>query len=598
MELEDLLKRSEKDPDLLHNLFVKVSGDLAYASTFYPKRSVRAYLNQLTQQVFDSMEEKKSEWSLDAIKHFFRHILPIEMYKSRKALLTSFLIFSLAVLIGIVSSSNNPEFVRVILGDDYVEMTEKNINNNDPMAVYKGQDQSEMFFMITVNNVKVAFLCFILGLFGSLGTIIILLTNGIMVGAFQYYFYAKGFFVESFLTIWIHGTIEISAIIIAGMAGIVLGNGVLFPKTHSRSTSLQISSQRAVRIIAGIVPLFIIAGFLESFVTRLTDLPTIVKVSIIVLSLAYIIGMYILYPIWYVRQCTEEELADEIVPDKVASLVFKKDQLRSFAQNLSLGFSQFRTEFGVYFKHAFIPLSIGVFISILVYQYVINSNEATTFYDSYILNGFELGGLTMFIVYWLATTYAFMIIGMIYNEVALTSYNQLAYVKYYFVNMLLVTLLPIAICYFYSIEWVFLHFVAVPPQIIIRILNDIPKHNWKIWVRMGDYYKLAFSNWIIYISGFVVIVLMHFLLFLLVRTPLFDLFMDFIYWHNIFEDAYVGQIIVTSMAYFILFLVGLPMYYFLLADISFSESAKLNASDLWNRYESFHSDSSIFETAT
>jgi len=60
---------------------------LAYASTFYPKRSVRAYLNQLTQQVFDSMEDKKTEWSLDGIKYFFSELLPAEMYRSRKALL-------------------------------------------------------------------------------------------------------------------------------------------------------------------------------------------------------------------------------------------------------------------------------------------------------------------------------------------------------------------------------------------------------------------------------------------------------------------------------------------------------------------------------
>jgi len=340
-ELESLLTRKDKDPDLLHSLFVKVSSDLAYASTFYPKRSVRAYLNQLTQQVFDSMENKKTEWSLDGIKNFFSDILPTEMYRSRKALLSSFLIFGVALLIGIVSSANNPDFCAVILGDGYVAMTEENINNGDPMAVYKSSEQSDMFFHITVNNVRVAFLCFIMGIIGTLGTIIILLYNGIMVGAFQYFFYAKGLFVESFLTIWIHGTIEISAIIIAGAAGIVLGNGLLFPKTYTRATSLQISAKRAIRIVLGTVPLFIIAGFLESFVTRLTDLPMIVKILIIGISLAFVLGLYVIYPWWYHKHILADKGPQEIVPDKVEALDFQRDKLRSFGENLALAFSQF-----------------------------------------------------------------------------------------------------------------------------------------------------------------------------------------------------------------------------------------------------------------
>ncbi len=269
-ELEYLLTLKNKNPDRLHDLFVKVSGDLAYAATFFPRRSVRVYLNQLTQQVFDSMEVKKMEWSFQPAKDFFGKILPQEMYRSRKILLISFLFFALAVMIGVISSANNPDFPEIILGEDYIRMTEENINDGDPMRVYTGHEQADMFFGITTNNVKVAFLCFILGLFGSLGTIIFLMFNGIMLGAFQYFFYSKDLFLESFLTIWIHGTIEVSAIIIAGTAGIVLGNGILFPKTYDRVSSLQISTKHAVRIIAGTIPLFIVAGFLESFVTRMT----------------------------------------------------------------------------------------------------------------------------------------------------------------------------------------------------------------------------------------------------------------------------------------------------------------------------------------
>jgi len=115
-ELERILHSSNRDPDRLQKLFVKISSDLSYASTFYPNRSVRLYLNKLTQQIFDSVEKnsnKKNDFS--GIKDFFKYILPLEMYRSRKAFLLSFLVFVGAVIIGIVSTANSDDFTNLIL---------------------------------------------------------------------------------------------------------------------------------------------------------------------------------------------------------------------------------------------------------------------------------------------------------------------------------------------------------------------------------------------------------------------------------------------------------------------------------------------------
>jgi len=259
-ELEQLLESNHKDADKLNRLFVKISSDLSYARTFYPNRSVRLYLNNLTQRVFDTMRVKEDRFSFKQIIHFFKHILPQEIYRSRKALLVSFTVFVAAVAIGVVSTSNNEDFPRQILGDRYVDMTEDNIAAGDPMAVYKDERKLNMFFGITTRNIRVSFLAFVLGFLGSIGTVVVLLQNGIMLGSFQYFFYSKGLFWTSFLTIWIHGTIEISAIIIAGGAGIVIGNGLLFPKSYKRTTALQVSALRALRLILGALPLFVIAG--------------------------------------------------------------------------------------------------------------------------------------------------------------------------------------------------------------------------------------------------------------------------------------------------------------------------------------------------
>ncbi len=294
--LEQLLKSPLDNSSELQDLFVKVSGDLAFASTYFPNRSVRVYLNLLTQRVFDSLSKNKTQVSLAGLVTFFTDTLPIELYRSRKALLFSLLFFIAMLVIGAVSTAYDDDFARVVLGDTYVNMTEDNINSGDPMAVYKDANKTDMFLGITINNIRVSFITYILGIFASLGTIIILMYNGIMVGTFQYFFYTKGLFTTSFLTIWIHGTIEISAIIIAGAAGIVLGSGLLFPATYSRLVSLQVSAIRSLKILLSTVPLFFIAGFLESFVTRQTDLPDIVKLGIIVVSLIFILYIYWYYP--------------------------------------------------------------------------------------------------------------------------------------------------------------------------------------------------------------------------------------------------------------------------------------------------------------
>ena len=284
-------------PDERADLFIQITDDLSYAKTFYPQSKVTKYLNTLAARAHQSIYKNKKE-DRSRIVTFWLYELPYLFYRSHKHLLYSFLIFTLAMTIGVVSSANDPTFVRLIMGDGYVNMTERNIENGDPMAVYKHSGKMNMFLGITINNIRVSFLAFIAGVFLSFGTVWILFRNGVMVGAFQYLFYQKGLFLTSFLTIWIHGTLEISAIVIAGCAGIVMGNSILFPGTYTRLESFRRGAKQGLKIIIGLVPIFITAGFLEGFVTRKTEMPDIFKWLIILTSAAFIVGYFIVYPIW------------------------------------------------------------------------------------------------------------------------------------------------------------------------------------------------------------------------------------------------------------------------------------------------------------
>lgn len=300
-EFEALVKQPKKDPDKLSKLFIEITDDLSYSRTFYPNRSVRVYLNNLAQEIFYSVYRTR-RLKGNRFVNFWLEELPYVIYQSRKAFYLSLIIFTVAMIIGVVSSMYDPTFSSLILGEDYIQMTLENIEKGDPMGVYKGADQVGMFFGITLNNLFVDFYTFFSGLLASLGTVFIMMYNGIMVGTFQYFFIERGLFWESALVIWVHGCIEIPTIIISGASGLVLGSGLLFPGTYSRFQSFLMSARRGLKILMGVVPLTIIAGFIEGFFTRYTDAPPLLRAGFIISCLAFIAFYYIYYPWMKSRQ--------------------------------------------------------------------------------------------------------------------------------------------------------------------------------------------------------------------------------------------------------------------------------------------------------
>ncbi|WP_162054599.1 stage II sporulation protein M [Pontibacter pamirensis] len=287
--------KKPSSPDELADRFIELTDDLAYARTFYPESDTTAYLNTLAGRSHQAIYKNKKEKQNRFIS-FWKYELPYLFRQHHRQLFYAFLIFAVACGIGALSAALDDTFVRLILGDSYVNMTLENIRKGDPMAVYKGRGEAEMFLFITFNNIKVSFLAFVMGVFFSIGTFWVLFQNGVMLGAFQYFFYKQGLLLTSVLTIWIHGTLEISAIVIAGCAGFVMGNSLLFPKTYSRSYSFKRGARQGLKIVVGLVPIFITAGFLEGFVTRHTEMPMALSLFIILSSAAFILYYFIIYP--------------------------------------------------------------------------------------------------------------------------------------------------------------------------------------------------------------------------------------------------------------------------------------------------------------
>lgn len=286
--------------------FLVLIDDLSYSRTFYPRSKVTIWINGITASIYQNVYRNRKE-KYSRIFHFWKYELPYLFKKHHRVFLFTACLFVIAVAMGYFANSKNPEFIRSILGNGYVDMTESNIAKGDPFGVYKGDNPFSVFVLIAYNNIRVAFTTFLGGLTAGIGTIYLLWHNGVMLGSFEQIFFANNVGIQSVLVIWIHGTIEISSIVIAGTAGLIMANGMLFPGTFSRLDSFKHAAGDAVKIMICLVPFFIIAAFLESYITHQmsetfttgssSGMPVWGGVLILVCSFTLIVWYFIIWPV-------------------------------------------------------------------------------------------------------------------------------------------------------------------------------------------------------------------------------------------------------------------------------------------------------------
>lgn len=296
-EFEKIVNNQDRSsPDKLAELFIQVTDDLSFARTQYPNSRTTQYLNSLASKIHSEIYQNKKE-DKNRFLLFWKEELPAVLYSAQKQLLYAFLLFVVAGTIGAVSVAYDDTFVRLILGDGYVNMTLENIKNGNPTQVYSDGSEMDMFVGITLNNIMVSLRVFVFGVFFSLGTGLFLFYNALMVGTFVMFFYQESQLSQALPVILLHGTIELSSIVIAAAAGFLMGNSLLFPGTYSRLASFKAGAIKGLKIVVGLIPFFILAGFIESFVTRYAFMHWGIKTAIIGASALLMIYYFILYPI-------------------------------------------------------------------------------------------------------------------------------------------------------------------------------------------------------------------------------------------------------------------------------------------------------------
>ncbi|GIO26720.1 stage II sporulation protein M [Ornithinibacillus bavariensis] len=243
-------------------LYQKAAQHLSYSQTYFPNEDVTAYINDLVGKSHNLLY-KDQVTSGKQIREFFTRKFVGLLLEQWKFIVAAFLLFTLGGLAGFLAVLDDPLHLYAVLPTDISQ-------GIDPDRLGEGHDSIDSSIMsaeIMTNNIQVAILAFASGITFGILTVYLMIYNGLLVGALAGVFWHSGMSYEFWAYIVPHGMIELTAIFIAGGAGLLMGYKLFAPGKYTRAYQLKLHGKRSVQLFLGTVPLFIIAGIIEGFIT-------------------------------------------------------------------------------------------------------------------------------------------------------------------------------------------------------------------------------------------------------------------------------------------------------------------------------------------
>lgn len=252
-------------------LYRQTASDLASVREDPTSNHLALYLNQLLGRAHNLiyMGRKVSGRGLWT---FFKDEYPVIFRETFPDTLAAFVIFLAAAFAGFLMGIADPSFSRHVLGPNMIETIEQHKMWTDSIVTVKAAASSA----ILTNNISVAFATFALGITAGIGTVWMMLLNGLMLGVVSVACWREGMSLSLWSFVAAHGVLELPAIFIAGGAGLGIARGLLFPGSLPRRESLVRAGAQSVRLVLGTIPMLLVAGFVEGFVSP-TNLPYSVK---------------------------------------------------------------------------------------------------------------------------------------------------------------------------------------------------------------------------------------------------------------------------------------------------------------------------------
>jgi uncharacterized membrane protein SpoIIM required for sporulation len=266
--LEMLVQRSGRGVGALSHselqelglLYRQTASDLAAVREDPTSRQLATYLNQLLARCHNLIYLGHKP-KVSGIVHFYRDTYPQVFRETLPQTLLALAIFSFAGLIAWIITWHDPAFAYRLLGPGMMETIEQHKMWTESIVTVKPLASSS----IMTNNLSVSFSAFAMGITGGLGTIWMMMLNGLLMGVIGAATWKAGMAVQLWSFVAPHGVLELPAIFIAGGAGFEIARGLLFPGLLPRKVSLAQAGGRGARLLLGTIPMLIIAGVIEGF---------------------------------------------------------------------------------------------------------------------------------------------------------------------------------------------------------------------------------------------------------------------------------------------------------------------------------------------
>lgn len=241
-------------------MYRQTASDLATVREDAASRQLTVYLNQLLGRAHNLIYLGHKP-RVSGIVRFYRDTYPQVFRETLPQIAIAVAVFVLGAIVAWAVTLRDPAFAYRLLGPRMMETIEQRKMWTDSIVTIKPLASSG----IMTNNLSVSFAAFAMGITGGIGTIWMMLTNGLLLGAIGACTWKAGMALQLWSFVAPHGVLELPAIFIAGGAGLEIARGLLFPGMLPRKVSLARAGSHASKLLLGVIPMLVVAGLLEGF---------------------------------------------------------------------------------------------------------------------------------------------------------------------------------------------------------------------------------------------------------------------------------------------------------------------------------------------
>lgn len=309
VEAQGLPSLSLEETRELARLYRRASGDLLFARAREAPAELTTYLNDLVGRAY-AVTSPGSRFRLRDVWHFYARTFPAAVRREIWMIVAAASLLVAGGAFGWLGMAFDPDAAPYLVPEQHLSLDpDQRVASEAKGGVASVGEQTAFSSFLFTHNIQVSFLAFTLGLTAGVGTGAVLFLNGVMLGSLAQVYAARGHAAWFWAWILPHGIPELTAIFLAGAAGLILGRGILAPRGLPRRVALRKESRVALQLVLGLLPILVVAGLIEGTISQIHP-PQLSVATKIGFAITVGVGLYAwLGSAWLSPDAREQERA-------------------------------------------------------------------------------------------------------------------------------------------------------------------------------------------------------------------------------------------------------------------------------------------------